>query len=898
MNDLHSELAYFRTRLGGLYATELSNGQALPPDAIRKEVLEGPFKQLTPEEVDFAIKTLEANFTTTQKRGSSISKDYKPWLDDRKDAIDFYYWDRLKRYYLEGNVLPTPVIAILDRDTDDILDYSGNPVKPGGWARRGMVMGHVQSGKTTNYSALICKASDAGYKVIILLAGITNSLRKQTQERLDETFIGKKSIFHPTANEPLPLVKYATKRRFPAYGTSRDRDFTPDAAQLGFSLAAHTEPMIFVLKKNLKVLERLDEWLDKQAEEHPETLTFPLLLIDDEADNASINTSNNPRRTSAINGVIRKILGKFERTTYVGYTATPFANIFIDPDTDALMGDDDLFPRHFIKALDAPKTYVGSSRVFADDGDLRQRMVRVADPQDYGLVLPLAHQRDAPVPSLPPGLLRAIRLFCLTRAIRVLRGQETQHCSMMINVSRFNDVQEKVLGHVYSYLDNIKNAIEVNAGLDPLTISDSHMTAFKEDFEEEYSNSGYSFSQVMPVLPKAVATIKPLTVNMKGGSLDYSKHKQSGLHVIAVGGLALSRGLTLEGLTISYILRNTAASDTLMQMARWFGYRPGFEDLCRVFLPKLSLDHYSYVHSATEELRGEVKRMEVLGMTPEDFGLCVRQSDLALRVTAANKMRTATELTLARDYSCRHIEGYVLANDNDVNKINVDTSLSFVRSLGQRDEDLSNSTTEAWKEVDGDSVIAYLKALRFPGAHPDLGEIAQGRSLFMDYLSDRTAEWTSWDVALPHPKGLGEVDIAGQIIKLRRRDSGRVSSDRKTFKVTTKNRVADPEDHQLLMSDTAKNMAEDEKTKEQGLKGEKAYCLHRDRPLLIVHLFQSHGPEQLELTGPIATMSICLPKSGVAPRSRVYQVNKVYLRQLTEPEEIDDDEAMLESEGG
>jgi hypothetical protein len=898
VNDLHSELAYFRTRLGGMYAAELYSGRALPPGAIRKEVLEGPFKHLTPEEIELAIKTLEANFTTTQKRGSSISKDYRPWLDERKDEIDFYYWDRLKRYYLEGNVLPTPVIAILDRDTDDILDYSGNPVKPGGWARRGMVMGHVQSGKTTNYSALICKASDAGYKVIILLAGITNSLRKQTQERLDETFIGKKSIFHPTANEPLPLVKYATRRRYPAYGTSRDRDFTPDAAQVGFSLAAHTEPMLFVLKKNLKVLERLDEWLAKQAEEHPETLTFPLLLIDDEADNASINTSSNPRRTSAINGVIRKILGKFERTTYVGYTATPFANIFIDPDTDALMGDDDLFPRHFIKALDAPKTYVGSARVFADDGDLRQKMVLVADPRDFGAVLPLAHQRDAPVLSLPSGLLQAIRLFCLTRAIRVLRDQETYHCSMMINVSRFNDVQEKVLGHVYSYLDNLRNAIEVNSGLDPLTVSDTHMVALKADFEKEYSNSGFSFSQVMPVLPKAVATIKPLTVNMKGGSLDYSKHKKTGLHVIAVGGLALSRGLTLEGLTISYILRNTAASDTLMQMARWFGYRPGYEDLCRVILPQLSLDHYSYVHIATEELRGEVKRMDVLGMSPEDFGLCVRQSDLALRVTAANKMRTATQLTLARDYSCRHVEGYELINDNEVNKVNVATTLSFVHELGHRNEDLSNSTTEAWTEIDGDSVIAYLKALRFPGAHPHLGEISPGRSLFMDYLSDRTTEWSSWDVALPHPKGLGDIDIAGQKIKLRNRDSGEISRDKKSFKITSKNRVADPEDHQLLMSTTAKNMAKDEKSKEQGLKGERAYCLHRTRPLLIVHLFQSKSQDGLDLAGPIATMSVCLPRSGVAPRSRVYQVNMVYLRQLAEPEEVDDDEAMLENEGG
>ena len=312
-----------------------------------------------------------------------------------------------------------------------MLDYLGDPADVGSWSRRGMVIGHVQSGKTTNYSALICKAADAGYKVIILLAGITNSLRSQTQERLDETFIGRKSIFHATAQEALPIVNYSNERRFPAYGTSRDRDFTRDAAGVFFSLAAHNEPIIFITKKNKAPLESLQRWLKEQS--HGQQIHFPLLLIDDEADNASINTMENPNATTAINGAIRQILNLFARSSYVGYTATPFANIFIDPDSDQQMLSDDLFPRNFIKELDPPSTYVGAARVFEENGELRNSTVRILN--DYQKILPLEHKRDLQITTLPPTLYRAIRVFVLARAT-----QKNRRLAPIIN---FCDVWEE-----------------------------------------------------------------------------------------------------------------------------------------------------------------------------------------------------------------------------------------------------------------------------------------------------------------------------------------------------------------------------------------------------------------------------------------------------------------------
>lgn len=895
MRALDSELAYFRIRIAHTFAKELNEFQPIPGGAIRAEVANGPFGYLTSEETEEIIRELESIFTTTQRRGTAVTSDYKPWLSARRNEIDFYYWDRLRRYYLEGSVLPPQVVATLDAVTDEVLDYLGDPSDEGPWSRRGMVMGHVQSGKTTNYSALICKAADAGYKIIILLAGITNSLRSQTQERLDETFIGKKSIFHATAQTALPISTFAITKRFPAYGTSRDQDFNKRSAGVIFSLEAHKEPMIFITKKNKGPLNSLQAWLSEQA--HGQKISVPLLLIDDEADNASINTSKDPNATTAINGGIRKILNLFDRSSYVGYTATPFANIFIDPDDDQLMLKDDLFPRHFIKELDPPSSYVGAARVFAEGGDLRPGMVEIVD--DYESVLPLSHKRDLKMHALPPSLYIAIRVFVLARAIRILRGQGKKHCSMMINVSRFNDVQEKVLGLVYEYLQKLRNAIVVNGGLNPKTITDSNIAELKADYEREYASCGFDFGDILRVATEAVTSITPATINMKGGRLDYQQNSEAGLHVIAIGGLALSRGLTLEGLVVSYILRNTGASDTLMQMARWFGYRPDYEDLCRVYLPQSSLDHYVYIHDAIEELRSEVRRMQLIGLTPEDFGLRVRQSPAAIRITAANKMRSASALTVAQDYSCRHIEGHSLINDNRVNTDNLESIRALVAQLGTKGPGYAPvPKADYWTGVDAAKIFAVIKTFKFPEAHGDLGRISADASLMQDYISDRLdADLSAWDVAIPHPV-TGEANstvFPGHSFPLRSRESGDV--EKGIYRITgSKNRVADPDDAQIGLSGVQLNAGAAEKLKDGGYRGDRAFCAQRTRPLIIVHLFDNNGMTKgLEIKDPIVSLSFCLPPTDVSAKTRLYQVNKVYQKQMQDLfADADDDEAMLE----
>ena len=888
--DLGDVLAYFRQRLSRLETISLAD--------IQEAISNSPFSILTEEQKHEVRAVLESSFNITQGIGHAVKSDYQPWLDGRQSEIDFYYWDRLRDYLIGEDLLPPNVVSRLDTLSDEILDYCGNPVDQGRWSRRGMVMGHVQSGKTTNYTGLICKAADAGYRIIILLAGLTNSLRAQTQQRLDETFIGRMSIFRPAVKDGLNILNYTTTKRFALFGTTRDQDFKRQIAQnFGVTLAALNEPTIFITKKHKGTLENLRDWIhsQNQAERVPE----PLLLIDDEADNASINTSRDPARSTAINTVIREILQLFDRSSYVGYTATPFANIFIDPNSYHEMIGDELFPRNFIKALDPPTNYVGAHRLFDEDGDLRQQMVRVID--DYAdslpLVQPSARKGEFPIGGIPCSLKTAVRVFLLSLAIRYLRGDGKKHSSMMINVSRFNDVQANVEGEVYQYLQEATNAVAVNARLHNQS-TDPHISQLREDFEEEFGHlCDVDVDSVMTTLHEAISSVRVITVNMRGGTLDYELNKTSGLHVIAIGGLALSRGLTLEGLTVSYIIRNASASDTLMQMARWFGYRRGYEDICRLYLPQASRDHYDQIHLAIEELDGEIRLMEQLSQTPEDFGLKVRQSPTGIRITAANKMRTASELTIAQDYSGRHIEGHALFNDESKNKRHGSLVHDFIQRCGSPARVASGW---AWSNVDGRLVTELARRFDFPPAVRDMASISSQRSLLDDYLADRLAsELMKWDVYVPTPKSGDATDagwlLGGHTLTLRLRGKGTVRSG--AFRIYgSRNRVADPADARFGLSNKQEEEAKQLRLK-YNIVGDRPFCIVRKRPLLVIHVLTlgSSSDRQGELRDPVVTLSVCLPHTGIRAIERTYQVNQVYrdayLREIEE--NVDDDEGLI-----
>ena len=883
--DLGDVVAYFRRKLSRL--------EEVTFDAITQMIENGPFKALTDEAKLKVRAILESSFDITQGRGCSVKSDYAPWLKGRLSEIDFYYWNRLRDYLLEEQILPPNVVSRLDSLSEEILDYCGNPDDDGAWSRRGMVMGHVQSGKTTNYTALICKAADAGYRIIILLAGLTNSLRAQTQQRLDETFIGRQSVFRPdVTDEGFSILNYATKRRIPFFGTTRDRDFNRAIAQnYGVTLASTKEPTIFITKKHKGTLENLRDWIrdQNQGARVPE----PLLLIDDEADNASINTSKDPESSTAINTVIREILQLFDRSSYVGYTATPFANIFIDSDSAHEMLGDELFPRNFIKALDPPTNYVGAHRLFDEEGDLRGNVIRVLDDfaESLPLVQPAARKHEFPVGGIPPSLKTAIRVFLLTVVIRHLMGDGKKHCSMMINVSRFNHVQANIEGEVYEYLRRVKDAAAVNARSRGRP-TDPRIVELRADFRREFADSEFGLDEVMSSLHQAISPVRVVTVNMRGGKLDYEQNRRNGLHVIAIGGLALSRGLTLEGLTVSYIIRNASASDTLMQMARWFGYRGGYENICRLYLPEASRDHYDQIHFAIEELDGEIRLMEQLGKTPEDFGLKVRQSPTGIRITAANKMRSASEFKLAQDYSGRHMEGHAIYNDESNNRRHRELVRAFMRNRG---EPAGANGGVSWSDVQGRLVTQLIREFSFPPIVPDMAKISSNRSLLDDYMDDRVSrEFQTWNVYVPGPASRGRTDDGwfrgSRPMSLRLRGRSQVSQG--ALRINgSKNRVADPKDAEFDLSDVQRAKAKQMAT-ERNIKGDRKFCLVRERPLLIIHLLTLGDERDAVLVDPVVTLSVCLPKTDLAPVERTYQVNQVFreaqLRAMHA--DVDDDE--------
>lgn len=595
------------------------------------------------DEREKIAKLIEQRHGVSMGLGAIVDDgEFEPWLDDAKKRIDPFYWSRYKKLLIRSG-LPQDVVTKLDQITESTLGRLGDPEKETQWDRRGMVVGHVQSGKTANYTGLITKAADAGYRLIIVIAGIHNNLRNQTQERIDEGFIGRDTGRMATGGDRPKVIGVGefSDTRIPVSLTTTLADFKKTVATTNKSrIESYNVPVVLVIKKNYRTLSNLIDWLKENSSKgDAEMIDQPMLLIDDEADNASINTKYGAKGASTeitrINGQIRELLRVFHRSCYVGYTATPFANIFIDPDSEDEMFGEDLYPKHFIVGLDAPSNYFGGKKVFVDglpeDGD--PEFLRFIDDNED--ILPMAHKIDHSVTELPQSLKFAVRAFLISRTIRNLRGQSQKHASMLVNASRFTRVQGLLRNRLHETVEVIIDALRVNGARAELGLNDPEISFLHDVWEKEYSKAEFSWPEIQAAMLGAVASTKVVEVNSNKNDLDYS---QTGQTVIAVGGFSLSRGLTLEGLTVTWFLRNTKMYDTLMQMGRWFGYRPDYEDLCRIWMPAEAISWYSHIAEASEELHEELRDMERAKATPMQFGLAVKSHPSSLMVTARNKL--------------------------------------------------------------------------------------------------------------------------------------------------------------------------------------------------------------------------------------------------------------------
>ena len=845
------------------------------------------------EEFAAIIRHVETRLVIRMDLGTALQRpDHAPWLFARKANIDHFYWDRY-RMWLPRIGLTPPVVNTLDGVSDDVLDLCGDPNLEGVWSRRGLVVGDVQSGKTAAYTALACKAADAGYRLVILLTGTLENLRRQTQERLDEGFVGLDSseeLQQPQLRKSRAIgVGVIDNRHTAGVFTSRSRDFSKDLMnRLGFRLVSFHEPVLVVSKKNRRILENLENWLRSYNAHEDGKISLPMLLIDDEADSASINTADAGDEPTAINGRVRSLLSLFHKSTYVGFTATPFANVFVDPDTESEMLGDDLFPRDFIYALEAPSNYYGPGRVFSEERP------GVESNDDAIAWFPPKHKSDLRPDSLPPSLEEAVRAFFIASVIRDRRHERNPHRSMLVNVSRLTAVQNHVKELVDAYARQLQRDIRNFAQLPPLeAISNPSIAALRDTWKAQFAVADADWEAIQHDLSEGTQPITVRAVNQSASaaSLDYKSYSDTGLRVIAVGGDSLSRGLTLEGLSTSYFYRNAQAYDTLLQMGRWFGYRDGYDDLCRIWIADEALHWYGHIWSATEELRDEFRRMRRLDLTPQEFGLKVRSHPDALMVTARNKMRTAQTIVREVSLSGNGIEtARLLSGDRQLDG-NAQLAATFIGRLGTSGFGAEKSLYGSWiwRGVPSRLVAELLADVQTHPRNHDFQSEALGKFLG----ATKIEALQLWDVAVPQGSGdlerFAGLDLRPQVrhLILKREESSILVSGAKA-RVGSRGVEREGLDLDVVERVLAEHSGENV--------SDRHYRMVRARPLLLLHVLRGTIGEEDSWyrpapASPLVALGLSFPPfddSGIAGRVE-YKVNTVEWRQLFSAEETDED---------
>ena len=935
----------------------LSQGKELKLEDIDSYINQAVM--LSKLDCDEAAKTrlfidMEYEYKIVHNKGQAIFNDYgekREWYSNLK-IQDNFFWSRYKDYLINHSSISRISINLLDDITlPDIMNCLGNPNdaldKPR--LRRGLIIGDVQSGKTATYTGLICKAADAGYKVVILLTGITENLRRQTQERIDEGIVG------------ITLKKEGKIEKYPRVGVGLDNkqikatsvtstlnDFVGNCNKITMSLASNSL-VLFVIKKNVSVLQRLFNWLREQNIDPVKGyVNVPMLLIDDEADNASVNTRKDETDPTRTNKLIRQICNLFMNSTYVGFTATPFANVFIDPDSVDAMQHADLFPEHFIYALEAPSNYVGADKIFYPEGTFYHNLRYITDitepdyvSEEYKDLVQnnlevlnsgtfyYKHKKEWDG-ILPDSLRESILCFCLANVVRDLRGQSKEPRSMLVNMSRFIHVQKVITGHVAEWFEAVFNDIRVNFNED--ASKNHHLPLYGELrslWEKHFSQvNDVTFARVSQKAT-LLAALEKIEVKMVNGSkqsasLNYKENPS--LRVIAIGGLALSRGLTLEGLMVSYFYRNTATFDVLMQMGRWFGYRRGYEDLFQIWTSHTSALWYAEVAKASAELKNDIREMFDQQLTPKDFGIKVRDNCDELQITASNKMRTAVSKDMMYSFYGNIYDTPYITSKIEHNKINMQRvqelaselfaqgySLRFTdyKKVNKDVNDTSDGSSRYFADVPKEVVVEFLRGIKYSMANPRFDA-----KNIINFLEDEDTEGVDlWDVVFESGKSTTHYNVKG-LRQIKCMERSICSTTRNIIQISTRRRVMTGSmEGRFALSKEDIESAEDAQRNQWEKDGEnslgrdipvKAYFrfLPKRKPMLVIMFIkpkEADGEEEemlhkyREALGDDCIVAFAVGCPGVKEEGKAvkYQVNKIF-QQLNiegeEPEEEDDDE--------
>ena len=647
-----------------------------------------------------AAECVDRHFPPVRDTSIIISKDFQAWYPPPGLASRAFYWDQYKKHLVEAKRWDPDSVAGLDEDTGKVVERISDPTRVDAFSARGLVVGYVQSGKTANFTGVIAKAIDAGYRLVIVLAGTLDILREQTQRRLDMELVGKENILQDwdETDPELGPHDYADDRdwvdgKFVSFGFRPSSRDIPDIIRLtgggndyrklGHGIVAlemekrdKLKPLydpynlfpcgarLAVVKKNATVLKRLVGDLKKVRRQLGE---IPTLIIDDESDQASVNTTD-PRKweegetkRSSINQLLSQLLDLLPRAQYVGYTATPYANVFVDPE-DA----EDIFPKDFLLALRKPEGYMGVSDFYDLDVVYGEGEHNPKDSNEKAFVRNLTGDT---LEERRLELAAAMDAFVLAGAIKLYRekiGNEQgafRHHTMLVNESFKKDDHAETAEIVKS----IWNGAGYVSGLgynrlrdlyesDFLPVSEARSAgeSFPDDFDELRESLGEAIRRIWGASSPVIVVNSDKDLNQE--AVDFDKRP---VWRILVGGTKLSRGFTVEGLTVSYYRRRTRQAATMMQMGRWFGFRAGYKDLVRLYIGRneqdrtMRLDLYDAFEAMVrdeEDFRGELERYshfvdDIPQVTPRDIPPLVSQRLPWLKPEAANKMYNAELVT-------------------------------------------------------------------------------------------------------------------------------------------------------------------------------------------------------------------------------------------------------------
>lgn len=687
---------------------------------------------MPPDLLDAARREIEKRsrriWTLTEPPGL-VAEGLEDWYTGPQEYDRF--WPALRTFLSENEGWAADAIDSLDQSSTRVLSRMQHP-GVGAFQTRGLVLGYVQSGKTANFTAVISKAADVGYKFFIVLSGGTDKLRNQTQKRLDKDIRDRR---------PTDWVNL----------TEVGQDFRATANVNAFLAEKHQHRILCVVKKNAPRLTRLKKWLEGASEEI--IRSCPVLLIDDEADYASVNTATDDER-SRINRRILEILALLPKAAYIGYTATPFANFFIDPSVP-----EDLYPRDFIIDLPKPEGYFGPEALFGrerlrlDDPDTEtdgyDMIRRVPEEETVSLQPPSQNERETFTASITPSLADAIRYFLMATAARAHRGDGEKSSTMLIHTTSYVAVHEKFVAPVGGFVSDLLDRIEA----EDTSLIENLRNMWEDETAkvpaEEMSETPVAFDDVLALLPETIRKTQVKVENFRSDNrLDY---ETPGTYIV-IGGNILSRGITLDGLVVSFFLRTASAYDTLLQMGRWFGYRFGYADLPRIWMTDELKQYFFDLATVEQEIRYDIRRYERTGGTPIQFGVRVR-SHPQLNITSKLKMQHAIPAKASFD-STRLQTILFKHRDLDWLSDNLNAARALIARVmeeGHEERRLGSAGEHfLFEGVREEQILQFLRDYRFHENSHDLEP-----RLIRGYIRDqnRLGDLRRWNVAVMSKSG-------------------------------------------------------------------------------------------------------------------------------------------------